>query len=43
LLLLLLLLQAINGGNATWFGIPIPFDLNTLLAIVSGGCTGAAG
>jgi hypothetical protein len=30
--------QAINGGNATWFGIPIPFDLNTLLAIVSCSC-----
>jgi len=26
-------LWAVNGGNATWFGIPIPFDLNTLLAI----------
>jgi hypothetical protein len=25
--------QAINGGKATWFGIEIPFDLNTLLAI----------
>ena len=25
--------QAINGGNATWFGIDIPFDLNTLLAV----------
>lgn len=28
-------LQAINGGNATWFGVNVPFDLNTLLAIVS--------
>lgn len=26
-------LWAVNGGQATWFGIPIPFDLNTLLAI----------
>jgi hypothetical protein len=28
-------IQAINGGNATWFGVNVPFDLNTLLAIVS--------
>lgn len=28
-------LQAINGGNATWFGVNVPFDLNTLLAVVS--------
>lgn len=27
--------QAINGGNATYFGINVPFDLNTLLGIVS--------
>jgi hypothetical protein len=27
--------QAVNGGQATWFGIGVPFDLNTLLAIVS--------
>ncbi|KIZ02104.1 light-harvesting protein of photosystem I [Monoraphidium neglectum] len=27
------LLAAVNGGNATWFGIDVPFDLNTLLAI----------
>jgi light-harvesting complex I chlorophyll a/b binding protein 1 len=26
-------LWAINGGNATWFGVNVPFDLNTLLAI----------
>ncbi|GBF95488.1 light-harvesting protein of photosystem I [Raphidocelis subcapitata] len=26
-------LWAINGGNATWFGIDVPFDLNTLLAV----------
>jgi light-harvesting complex I chlorophyll a/b binding protein 1 len=26
-------LWAVNGGNATWFGVPIPFDLNTLLGI----------
>eukprot|EP00877_Chromochloris_zofingiensis_P009968 jgi/Chrzof1/5224/Cz15g17110.t1_LHC7[v5.2] len=26
-------LWAINGGKATWFGIDVPFDLNTLLAI----------
>ncbi len=31
----LLLMQAINGGKPTWFGIEVPFDLNTLLAIVS--------
>jgi len=24
---------AISGGNATWFGIPVPFDINSLLAI----------
>ncbi|WIA37648.1 hypothetical protein OEZ86_014549 [Tetradesmus obliquus] len=24
---------AINGGNATWFGVNVPFDLNTLLAV----------
>lgn len=30
-----LLVQAINGGKPTWFGIEVPFDLNTLLAIVS--------
>lgn len=29
-------LQAVNGGSPTWFGITVPFDLNTLLAIVSG-------
>lgn len=28
-------LQALNGGQPTWFGINIPFDLNTLLLIVS--------
>lgn len=28
-------LQAVNGGAPTWFGINVPFDLNTLLAIVS--------
>jgi hypothetical protein len=28
-------LQAINGGNASYFGIEVPFDLNTLLGIVS--------
>lgn len=28
-------LQAVNGGSPTWFGITVPFDLNTLLAIVS--------
>lgn len=27
--------QAVNGGSPTWFGITIPFDLNTLLGIVS--------
>jgi light-harvesting complex I chlorophyll a/b binding protein 1 len=26
-------LWAINGGAPTWFGINVPFDLNTLLAI----------
>ena len=25
-------LWAINGGKATWFGIDVPFDLNSLLA-----------
>ncbi|KAG2430182.1 hypothetical protein HXX76_010281 [Chlamydomonas incerta] len=25
-------LWAVNGGKATWFGIDVPFDLNTLLA-----------
>jgi hypothetical protein len=29
------MLQAINGGSPTWFGISVPFDLNTLLGIVS--------
>lgn len=28
-------LQAVNGGSPTWFGITVPFDLNTLLGIVS--------
>lgn len=28
--------QAVTGGKATWFGIEVPFDLNTLLAVVSG-------
>uniref|UniRef100_UPI003003A6D3 Light-harvesting protein of photosystem I Lhca1 n=1 Tax=Coelastrella TaxID=75800 RepID=UPI003003A6D3 len=26
-------LWAINGGSPTWFGISVPFDLNTLLAV----------
>ncbi len=26
-------LWAVNGGKPTWFGIEIPFDLNTLLVI----------
>ncbi|KAF6257240.1 light-harvesting protein of photosystem I [Scenedesmus sp. NREL 46B-D3] len=26
-------LWAINGGSPTWFGVKVPFDLNTLLAI----------
>ena len=26
--------QAVNGGSPTYFGIPLPFDLTTLLAIV---------
>jgi len=26
-------LWAVNGGSPTWFGITVPFDLNTLLAI----------
>ena len=26
-------LWAVNGGKPTWFGIEVPFDLNTLLAI----------
>jgi hypothetical protein len=34
-------LQAINGGNATWFGVNVPFDLNTLLAIVSNTAAGS--
>ncbi len=28
-------LQAISGGQPSWFGITVPFDLNTLLLIVS--------
>lgn len=28
------LLQAITGGTPTWFGIPVPFNLSTLIAIV---------
>lgn len=27
--------QAVNGGSPTYFGITVPFDLNTLLAVVS--------
>ena len=26
--------QAVNGGSPTYFNIPLPFDLTTLLAIV---------
>jgi len=26
-------LWAVNGGNATWFGVEIPFDINTLALI----------
>lgn len=28
-------MQAVNGGKATYFGIENPFDLNTLLGVVS--------
>lgn len=27
--------QAVNGGQATWFGIPVPFDMPTLIGVVS--------
>jgi len=27
--------QAVEGGNATWFGITVPFDITTLLGVVS--------
>ena len=27
-------LQALTGGTPTWFGIPVPFNLSTLVAIV---------
>ena len=30
-----LALQAITGGSPTWFNIPLPFDLASLIAIVS--------
>ena len=29
--------QAITGGSPTWFGIPVPFNLSTLIAIVRPG------
>ena len=28
-------MQAINGGTPQYLGIPVPFSLSTLLAIVS--------
>jgi hypothetical protein len=27
-------MQAVNGGTPTYLGIPVPFNLSTLLAIV---------
>ena len=33
--------QAVNGGSPTYFGIPLPFDLTTLLAIVRPPCLAA--
>jgi hypothetical protein len=29
-------LWAINGGKATWFGVDVPFDITTLVAVVRG-------
>ncbi len=32
-----------NGGKATYFGVEVPFDLNTLLAFVSAGAAAGGG